>query len=316
MAIQQDEALVCLKLVVCVAKADGSFSPEEEHVLRDSLESMNMPAGTTAKALLAGSYDPDALIREIKTQDARDAAYSACYTMAYADGQYHQAEQAILGKMEKAWEVAKEKKNLLGRVFQEAKETVSFSAIKPISDPAKREAEVNQDVLKYSILGGVLGLNPVPIAKLATEIAVLGVQGKLVRDIGQYWGQETTSSGVKQLLVGMGAGQVGRVALNTLLGFVPVLGSVVPAISNFASTWAVGRVANEFYASGGKMDSKTLQAAFKRKQKEGRDAYAQHKAAVEQKSARNKALLDELGTAYKSGKITQAEYERSVLELK
>ena len=170
--------------------------------------------------------------------------------------------------------------------------------------------------MKYSILAGALGLNPVPFLKLATEIAVLGVQGKMVRDIGQYWGQETTQAGVKQLIVGMGAGQVGRIALNTMLGFIPVLGSVIPAAANFGSTWAVGRVANEFYASGGKMDKAMLQSAFKKKQVEGRDAYTMHKATVEAKAARNKALLDELGTGYKAGKITQAEYERSVLELK
>jgi uncharacterized protein (DUF697 family)/uncharacterized tellurite resistance protein B-like protein len=316
MPIHQDEALACLKLVVCVAKADGRLAPEEEQVLRESIESMNLPAGTTAKTLLAGNYEVDALVKEIKSQDARDAAYSACYAMAYADAEYHPSEQAILEKMEKAWEVPKERKGLLGRVFQEAKETVSFTAVKPIADAKKRDAKVNEEVLKYSILAAALGVNPLPVVKLATEIAVLGVQGKMVRDIGQCWGQETTQAGIKQLIVGMGAGQVGRIALNTLLGFVPVLGSVVPAVSNFASTWAVGRVANEFYASGGKMDAKTLQAAFRMKQKEGRDVYAQHKATVEAKAASNKALLEELGAAYKAGKITQADYERSVLELK
>lgn len=316
MAIHQDEALACVKLVVCIAKADGKLAPEEEHVLQESIESMSLPAGTTAKALLAGRYDVAALVKEIKSPDARDAAYSACYTMAYADAHYDKAEQAILEQMEKAWEVPKEKKNLFGRIFQEAKETVSFTALKPIADPKKRDAEINEDILKYSVLAAALGLNPIPFVKLATEIAVLGVQGKMVRDIGQYWGRETTQAGVKQLLVGMGAGQVGRIAMNTLLGFVPVLGSVVPAVSNFASTWAVGRVANQFYESGGKMDGNTLKAAFKAKQKEGRDAYSTHKAAVEAKAKRNKALLDELGTAYKAGKITQADYERSVLELK
>jgi len=316
MAIHQDEALACIKLVVCVAKADGHFAPEEEHVLREAIDGMNLPAGTNAKSLLAANHDVDALVKAIKTQEARDAAYSSCYSMAYADGEYAKEEQAILEKMEKAWEEAKQKKGILGRVFQEARDTVSFTAIKPIADAKKRDAEVNEDVMKYSILAGVLGLNPVPIAKLATELAVLGVQGKMVRDIGQYWGQETSQAGVKQLIVGMGAGGAARITMNTLLGFIPVAGSVIPAAANFASTWAVGRVANEFYSSGGKMDSATLKGAFKKKQKEGRDAYSQHKATVEAKASRNKQLLDELGAAYKGGKLTQADYERSVLELK
>ena len=52
---------------------------------------------------------------DVCDEDARDAAYSACFTMAYADRVYHPAEQAILEKLEKAWEVSKEKKGLFGR---------------------------------------------------------------------------------------------------------------------------------------------------------------------------------------------------------
>jgi uncharacterized protein (DUF697 family) len=170
--------------------------------------------------------------------------------------------------------------------------------------------------MKYSILAGTLGLFPIPVAKLATEIAVVGVQGKMVRDIGQYWGHETSKEGVKQMLAGMGVGQAGRIALNTLLGFVPIVGSVVPAATNFASTWAVGRVANQFYASGGKLDMGTMKDMFKMKQKEGRAAYEENKAAVEAKAKANKAVLDQLSSDYKAGKITQAEYEKKVIELK
>jgi uncharacterized protein (DUF697 family) len=170
--------------------------------------------------------------------------------------------------------------------------------------------------MKYSILAGTLGLFPIPIAKLATELAVVAVQGKMVRDIGQYWGRETTKEGVKQLLAGMGAGQAGRIAVNTLLGFVPVIGSVVPAAANFASTWAVGRVANQYYAAGGKIDMKTLRDSFRRQEKEGKSVYQENKAAVEAKAKENKAKLEQLGADYKAGKLTQAEYERQVIELK
>jgi len=315
MSISQQEALSAVKLLVCVAKADGTLAPEERRVLEESLAGFKLP-GTNAQQLLDGTYDVAALVAEIKSQDARDAAYSACYTMAYADGEYHPSEQAILERMEKSWEVSKEKKGLFGRIFQEAKDTVSFTAIKPIADPKKREAEIDEDVMKYSILAATLGLFPIPFVKLATEIAVVGVQGKMVRDIGQYWGRETTKEGVKQLLVGMGAGQAGRIAVNTLLGFVPGIGSVVPAMVNFSATYAVGRVANQYYAAGGKLDAKTLKESFKLRQKEGREEYEKNKTTIEAKAAANKAALEKLNAEYKAGKLTQAEYERRVVELK
>lgn len=316
MAVNQEEALSCVKLLVCIAKADGDFGGEEKQAFQDALAGLTLPKGVTADSLIAGQYAVEALVAEIKSQEGRDAAYSACFTMAYADGKYHPEEQKILERLEKAWEVPKEKKGLFGRIFQETKDTVSFTAIKPIADPKKREAEINEDVMKYSILAGTLGLFPIPIAKIATELAVVGVMGKMVRDIGQYWGRETTKEGVRQLLAGMGAGQAGRIAVNTLLGFIPGIGSVVPAATNFAATWAVGRVANQYYASGAKMDAKTLKDAFRLRQKEGREAYEKNKGAVEAKAKANKATLDALAADYKAGKITQAEYERRVLELK
>jgi hypothetical protein len=104
--------------------------------------------------------------------------------------------------------------------------------------------------------------------------------------------------------------------MNTLLGFVPVLGSAVPAAANFASTWAVGRVANQFYASGGKLSGAALKDMFKLKQKEGKDAYEASKRDVETTAAKNKAAIEQSGTDLKAGKISQAEYERRVLELK
>jgi uncharacterized protein (DUF697 family)/tellurite resistance protein len=316
MAINQQEALSCVKLLVCIARADREFADEERQALGDAFGGLTLPSGITADGLIGGEYAVDALIADIKSQDGRDAAYSACFTMAYADGKYHPEEQVILEKLEKAWEVPKEKKGLFGRIFQETKDTVSFTAIKPIADPKKREAEINEDVMKYSILAGTLGLFPIPIAKLATELAVVGVMGKMVRDIGQYWGRETNKEGVKQLLAGMGAGQAGRIAVNTLLGFIPGIGSVVPAATNFAATWAVGRVANQYYAVGGKMDAKTLRDAFRLRQGEGREAYEKHKATIQARANANKVSLDKLATEYKAGKITQADYERRVLELR
>ena len=314
--ISDREAIATLKLLVSIAKADGNLSAEERSVFEDSLGQFKLPVGTTAQSLIDGTYTPANLVGEITSQAGRDAAFSACFAMAHADHKCVPQEQAILDLVEKSWAVPNEKKGLLNRIFSEARDTVSLTAIKPIADPAKREVEVTEDVRKYAILAGALGLFPIPVAKLATELAVVGVQGKMVRDIGQYWGHETTTAGVKQLLAGMGVGQVARIALNTLMGFVPIVGSVIPAATNFASTWAAGRVANQFYASGGNLDMATLKDMFKLKQKEGKDAYEKSKAEVAAKAQENKGKLDALAAEYKANKITQAEYERRVLELK
>lgn len=317
MAITEKETLASLKLLVTVAKADGTFSPEERAVFDESLKPVTLPAGTTAASLLDGAWDAGALAAEITSQEARDAAFSSCFAMAHADRVYHPAEQAILEKLEKAWTVSKERKGLLGRLFEETKDTVSLTRIAPIADPARRQKEIQEDVLKYSVLSGVLGLNFIPFVSLATDYAVVGVQAKMFRDIGQYWGRETTKDTVKQVIAGVGVGTGARLAVNQLVRIaLPGAGTLIAASTNFATTWALGKVANQYWESGGKADMKMLKDLFRKSQAEGKQEYEKHKADVEAKSARDKATLDRLAADYKAGKISQADYERTIAELK
>jgi uncharacterized protein (DUF697 family) len=315
MAMNETETLASLKVLVCMAKADGVLAAEERAILEDALKGAKLP-GTSTQALLDGAYDLDTELRQITSQEGKDATFSSAFAMAYADRHCDPSEQALLDRIEKAFVIPKEKKGLFGRLFAEAKDTVSLSAIKPIADPKQRQKEINEDVLKYSVLSGVLGLNPIPIASIATDLAVVGIQAKMFRDIGQYWGRETSKDTVKQIMGGVGVGTGARIAVNNLLKFVPGVGSVVAASTNFASTWALGKVANQYWESGGKADMKMLKELFQRSKEQGKQEYEAHKSEIDAKQKANKAALDALAADYKAGKVTQAEYERRVLELK
>ncbi len=316
MPVTEKEALAGLKLLVAVAKADGALSYEEKSILEEALKGAKFAGGATSQSLIEGDYDVDALVREVASQEARDATFGACIAMAYANRECLPQEQAILDKIEKAWSVPKDKKGLLGRVFKEARDTVWFTPIEATADPRRRTAEVNEDVLKYSILSGVLGLNPIPLVSIATDLTVVALQAKMFRDIGQHWGRETSKENVKQVIAGLGVGSGARIAVNNLVKFVPGVGSFFAASTNFASTWALGQVANQYWESGGKADLKMLGDIFRKSQADGHKAYEQHKAEVAAKQRAHKALLDELATEYRAGTITLADYERKVVELK
>jgi uncharacterized protein (DUF697 family) len=315
MSMNETETLASLKVLVCMAKADGVLAPEERAVLEDALKGAKLPGTVTTQSLLDGAYDLGVELAKITSQDGKDATFSSAFAMAYADRTCDASEQALLDQIERAFVVPKEKKGIFGRLFSEAKDTVSLSSIKPIADPKLRQKEINEDVLKYSVLSAVLGLNPIPIASIATDLAVVGIQAKMFRDIGQYWGRETSKDTVKQIMGGVGVGTGARIAINNLLKFVPGVGSVVAASTNFASTWALGKVANQYWESGGKADMKMLKELFQRSKEQGKQEYEAHKAEVAAKEQANKAALETLAADYKAGKITQAEYERRVLEL-
>ena len=315
MSMNEIESVASLKVLVCIAKADRAITTEERAVLDEAVRNAKLPGNLSSQTLLDGNYDFDAILREITSQEGKDATFSSAFAMAYADRSCDPAEQALLDKIEKAFVVPKEKKGMFNRLFEEARDTVSLSSITPIADPKKRQSEINEDVLKYSILSAVLGLNPIPVVSIATDVAVVGLQAKMFRDIGQYWGRETGKDTVKQVMGGLGVGTGARIAVNNLAKFLPGFGSVVAATTNFASTWALGKVANQYWESGGKADMKMLKELFQRSKDEGKTAYQQHKAKIDAKQKANKADLETLASEYKAGKISQADYERRVFEL-
>ena len=316
MPMNDIESVASLKILVCIAKADHAITTEERSVLDEAIKTAKLPGNLTTQTLLEGNYDFDLLLREITSQEGKDAAFSSAFAMAYADRDCHPSEQALLEKIEKAFAVPRDKKGMFNRLFEEARDTVSLSSITPIADPKKRQSEINEDVLKYSVLSAVLGLNPIPVVSIATDVAVVGLQAKMFRDIGQYWGRETSTDSVKQVMGGVGVGTGARIAVNNLVKFIPGVGSVVAASTNFISTWAVGKVANQYWESGGKADMKMLKELFVKSKEEGKTAYVQHKAEIDAKQKANKADLDALAADYKAGKLTQTDYERRVFELK
>jgi len=316
MAIHEKEALAGLKLLVAVAKADGSLTTGERTVLEESLAGAKLEGGITAQNLLDGNYDVETVARDVTSQEGRDAAFSACFAAAYADRTCTPPEQAVLDRIGKAWAVPEEKKNLLGRILKETRDTAWFRSIEPSTDPKKREAEVNGDILKYSILAGVLGLNPIPVVSIGTDVAVVGLQAKMFADIGRHWGRETSRDSIRQVIAGVGVGTGVRLAANNLLKFIPGVGSAFAATTNFASTWALGKVADQYWESGGKADMKMLRETFMKSRSDGKAAYEAHRAEVESHGKARAATIQKLNDDYGASRMTLPEYERQVAELR
>lgn len=316
MSIKEKETVAGLRLLAAVAKADGAPSIEGRSILQESLEAATLPAGVTAESLLGGSHDVEALAKEVTSQEGRDAAFSACVTMAYADRECVPAEQAVLDTIAKEWAVPKERKALLGRILSEARDTLWFSRVPANADPKLREASVSGDILKYSVISGVLGLNPVPVVSLATDIAVVGLQAKMFSDIGRHWGHETTKDTARQVLAGVGVGTGMRLATNGLMKFVPGVGSLFAASTNFASTWALGQVSNQYWESGGRADLRMLHEVFVKSRADGARVFETNRGAVEAKRKLHEKTLQQLSDDCAAGRMTPGEYAKQVAELR
>ncbi len=313
MSMTETEALASLRILVKVAQVDGTIHEEERRALTEALHDLKLPG--TLDSLLSEDIDLDQQVRLLGSVAARDEAYKSAYAMAYADGACTPEEEAMLLSLAEKLHVSSDQRGLLGRLFQEGKDTVLPSNIAAVEDPVLRDREVSEDVLKYSVLSAVLGAFPIPGLAIATDLAVIALQVKMIRDVGQYWGHTIDKKAARSMLYGLGLGTGARLAVNNLAKLFPGWGSAVGAATSFASTYALGRVMNKWFADGAKTDITSLKTDFSAAQKEGKAAYAENKAKVDEVGARNKAAVEALTQDLRDGKISQEDYERKVAAL-
>lgn len=307
------EATACLRALVAVAKADGTITADERETLASALAAL--PASGDLQPFLDETIDFDQELAQVRSPQAREQLWQSAYSMIHGDGNASAEEQRLVDKMRTTFQIDDAKVSATRRFLDEAKDTLLPSNIEAIADPVQRQKEIDQDVLKYSVLSAVLGAFPVPGLAIATDLAIVALQVKLVRDIGQYWGHTVDKDAAKTLLAGLGLGTGARIAVSNLAKLVPVWGSAFGATTAFATTWALGKIGNRYFESGKQADVAQLRKDMKTMEKQSKEAYAQQKEAIEVKRKEASAKLTDLNEQRKAGTLSQAEYEKQVAAL-
>lgn len=311
--LNEREALCSLRVLICVAKADGQLTPEKRIVLENVLTGLELVGNPSLTSVMHEKIDLGVQLHAFTTAESRETLYQSALGMVHVDHECTPAEHKMLERIRTTLQVNAEKAWLARRILEEAKDTVLPSSIQPTNDPVLRATEVKADIIKYSVLSGVLGAVRIPGVPIATDLAVVGLQVKLVRDIGQRWGHKLDKQAAVSLLGGLGLGTGARIAVSNLAKLVPVWGTVVGATSSFASTWALGYIADKYFESG--MNTAMHWPAFKAAEADGRKAHEVHKQLVESKRKLHEMPLQTLGSDLEAGRITQQDYSVRVEQL-
>jgi uncharacterized protein (DUF697 family)/uncharacterized tellurite resistance protein B-like protein len=319
MTIRDIEAVASLKILAAVARADGTVHNDERKSLAAALESLDLEKPLPVDELLASdkAVDVAAELERLESPEAREQIYRSAFFMAYADGSCTKEEQALLDLIAAQTGVTPEQRASLDRLFAPAAQRTSLLPTKarPIDDAGERAAHVKKRILEYATISAVLGAFPIPGLAIATDLGVIALQVKMVRDIGQYWGHAVDRNAAKSMLYGMGLGTGARLAVNNLAKLLPGWGSAVGATSSFASTYALGKVIEKFFAADAKVDLASLENDFKAAEKEGKATYAEHEDEVTAQGTEAKATLAKLTSDLKEGRITEEEMEQRVGEM-
>jgi uncharacterized protein (DUF697 family) len=187
--------------------------------------------------------------------------------------------------------------------------------VQRIDDPELRAGEVKKTVRKYAVITAALGAFPIPGVAIATDLAVIALQVTMIGDIGRYWGHAVDKKAAKSMLYGLGLGTGARLAVANLAKLLPGWGSAVGAATSFASTYALGKVLERFFAEDAKGDIGRLRDEMRDAEKEGKAAYAEQRDEIATNATENRAAIEKLTADVHAGRITQEELERRLAEL-
>lgn len=309
------EAMAGFRVLLCMAKADGVVKPKEKEALETALAGVTLPGGETLDQLLSEPIDLDVQAALITDFSARVQVYHAARAMALADGECSPEEREILKKLSKIFQIETSEDSWLDAYLSEVRGAGAAPKVSLIEDPTRRAAEVNGEIKKTAMLAALCGAFPLPGLSIITDLAVVFLQASMARQIAAHWGHKLEGAALNSLLGTIAGGAGMRLAINTLVKFVPFLGSAFGAASSFAATWAIGKVVDQYFASGGKLEPEAMKALFKHAVEDGKAAFKSARGAVEERGRALEPELRRLAERLRRGEITPSQYNEKIREL-
>lgn len=166
--------------------------------------------------------------------------------------------------------------------------------------PADAAPDLERTILNRAILAGGLELLPQSLGTMA----IVPVQMKLVHEIGRAHGYALDQGSVRELLAIAGVGLTSQVlegyarklfgkAIRKAVGKTAgkVGRTATSALMTFATTYAVGKVADAYYGAGRRLDGAQLRELFAREVERGQGLFGRYQGQVHER-ARGTNLAD------------------------
>lgn len=296
MTPQEADAVAALCLLA--AMADGQKHDAERDKLKEvfaSLDDANHAA--VYQNVLMKRTDLPREAARLTTPELQTLAYEMAVCVCDADGVTSPAEKTFLNQLRDALTLPPDQAQrtladaeamAIIPLDDEPAQPMARSVQPPAVDP--HAAEIDSMVLKYAILNGGLELLPQSLATMA----ILPLQMKMVYRIGKRYGYEMDRGHIKEFLAVIGIGATAQVVENFARklfgGFLKHAGgkmfgkvgqTAAGAAMSFATTYALGQVAQTYYAGGRTLSAVDLKGLFSRQVQSAQGLYAQHAPQVE-----------------------------------
>jgi len=310
MTEQENKAVMTIALMA--AFADGLKDERERAAVKRVADTLDAHGGIDLPALyrdaLIAKPDLAQLATMLQSQESRQLAYELAVGVCDADGAHGAAETEFLGRLAIALKLPTAVASDLNRRAEEMAEAASDDAAAPAGTAVAGaaplsgtvlgkanlpDAEMDQMIKKAAITNAALELLPEGLSSMA----IIPLQMRLVYRIGKAYGYELDRTHTKDFIATLGVGltsqyleQFGRKLLGGLLGSLGgglgrTLGRQTASSGlTFATTYALGRVAQRYYAGGRKLDGASLKSTFSEMFTEARGLAPRYQNEIEQRA--------------------------------
>lgn len=309
--LSEQERKSILSVCMMAAFADGSHDREREEIRRiaDGLASESgMDLSRMYQDVLLRRVSVAEAVGGLESQAARQLAYEMAVCVCDADGIQSPEERAFITDLG----VSLGLDAGVRKDYSERAETIAAAPMAGAgagNGPVAATSTMDQSatdkmILDASILNGALELLPESLSTMA----IIPLQMRLVYRIGKAHDYELDQGHIKDFLATAGVGltsqyleQAGRKLLGGLLGAIGggllrgVGRQAVSSGMSFASTYALGHVAQRYYAGGRTFSTQMLRDAFQQVLGQARDIQGRYLPQMqEQARTLNPARIVEL----------------------
>ena len=267
-------------IALMAALADGAATPEEEAQLREATNRLGIrDADGLTQAARTGHLGLSEVVNSLSDDAARAYAYELALVVCNAGGPANAKEQAFLNELRRALGLG------VTAVAQLEKDAVALASAGPTtsgSSTSGADSDLEQMILQQAMLAGAVELLPDRLANLV----ILPLQLRLVYQIGRKYGQQLDANQIKDLAGTLGIGAAAQalegvvsklvrgVAGGLLGGIIGGAGGIAAgAAVTFSATYALGHVAQRYYAQNRTLSAADLRELFQKFQEDARGIF-------------------------------------------
>lgn len=295
-----DVSEAMLAIAIFAALSDSGKSEQERECIANLAKELGFSnASALARQVLLEKLTLDGAIEALREKTDRQLAYEMALAVCEASGGVSAGERDFLNQLRLRLQLDEGESAAVEQEVRAVAAALDLSpaTTQPVMQSLQSANSSGIDnsgmILKYAILNAALELLPESLATMA----IVPLQIKMVYRIGKSHGVSLDSGHIREFLAAAGLGMGSQMLEGFARKFLGGLGKSIAgktgksiasqsagSAMTFASTYAIGFLADRYYAGGRKLDTASLQSLYQPLREKALQLHAEYLPQIQERS--------------------------------